>query len=500
MAASHPQRPGISLRAVLPQARFVGADDVLVAACASQAESCEPGDLFVAVAGTNGDGHEQIAEALARGARAVLVQRPQAGLRVPQCVVDDTRDALGRVCQALAGYPSRTLRVVGIAGSSGKTTTAHLTASVLMAGQYAAGLLGTLGYCDGLSSAAAIGSTPPAPVLADWLGRMAHNGCTHAVLEITRRALLQSHLAGVALDVACLTHVRGDFPDHRADCQGDRFDHERLFDLLSDEGVAVLNADDPASQTLLRRLDRPALTIGLHQAAEVTARIVEQSISDQTFLLCAGQESIAVRTRLIGTHNLYHCLMAAAVGLIYGLDLPTIARGLQGVDTIAGRLQSIQCGQPFSVFVDHARTVDALAVVLRALRHVTHRRLLCVFGASGQRDPLDRPRMGRLVERLADVAVVTSDNPGSEDPEAIIDQILAGFRQPRRAVTIADRAEAIHWALAEARPGDCVLIAGRGHESHQLVGRERVPFDDRQFAKQLLREGVGFTRTARAAA
>lgn len=500
MAASHPQRPGISLRAVLPHARFVGADDVLVRGCASHWASCEPGDLFVAIAGTQTDGHDHIDQALQRGAGAVLVQRPRPQLRVPQCVVDDTRDALGRVCQALAGHPSRRLRVVGVAGTCGKTTTAHLTAAVLMAGDYAAGLLGTLGYCDGLASAPAGDTTPPAPVLADWLGRMAQNGCTHAVLEVSRRALRGSRLAGVQLDVACLTNVGHDDLDGRGTCEAHGGSAGRLFDLLSGEGVAVLNADDPGSQAVLNQLACPALTIGLRQPAEITARIVEQSLSDQTFLLCAGQESIAVRTRLIGTHNLYHCLMAAAVGLIYGLDLPTIARGLQSVETVAGRLQRIQCGQPFSVFVDHARTADALAEVLRALRQVTHGRLLCVFGASGGRDPLERPRLGRVVERMADVAVITSNDPRSEHPETIIDQILAGFRQPQRAVAIADRAEAIHWALAEARPGDCVLIAGRGHESHLLVGQERIPFDDRQFVKQLLWEGVGYPRAARAAA
>jgi UDP-N-acetylmuramoyl-L-alanyl-D-glutamate--2,6-diaminopimelate ligase len=191
---------------------------------------------------------------------------------------------------------------------------------------------------------------------------------------------------------------------------------------------------------------------------------------------------------MIGTHHIYNCLTAAAVGLTYGLDLATVVRGLEAVDYVPGRLQRIECGQPFSVFVDFAHTPDALAATLQALRKVTSGRLICVFGAGGDRDRQKRPLMGRAAEKLADCAVVTSDNPRYEDPQEIVAEILDGFQQPADAQVIIDRTEAIYWALAQAQPGDCLLIAGKGHEDYQVVGDERIPLDDRQIAQQWLYE------------
>ena len=224
----------------------------------------------------------------------------------------------------------------------------------------------------------------------------------------------------------------------------------------------------------LRHFHGPALTIGIRKPAEITAAPVEQFPSEQTFLLTAGSETVPVRTRMIGTHHIYNCLTAAAVGLTYGLDLATVVRGLEAVDYVPGRLQRIECGQPFSVFIDYAHTPDALAGSLQALRNVTSGRLICVFGAGGDRDRQKRPLMGREAEKLADCSVLTSDNPRHEDPREIVAEILEGFQQPAAAQVIIDRTEAIHWALAQAQPGDCLLIAGKGHEDYQIVGDERI--------------------------
>jgi UDP-N-acetylmuramoyl-L-alanyl-D-glutamate--2,6-diaminopimelate ligase len=329
-------------------------------------------------------------------------------------------------------------------------------------------------------------TTPPADQLASCFARMLRNGCSHAVMEVSSHALAQSRVAGVRFDVACLTNITRDHLDYHGSIQDYRLTKSRLFDHLAGEGFAVVNADDPAAAALLRRLEGPTLTVAIRSAAEITATPFEQLLSEQTFLLTAGSETVPVRTRMIGTHHIYNCLVAAAVGLAYGIDLPTVVRGLESVDYVPGRLERLECGQPFGVFVDFAHTPDALTGALTTLRQAISGRLICVFGAGGNRDQQKRPLMGRAVEAAADLAVVTSDNPRTEDPQAIICDVLSGFQDASAVRVLPDRAEAIQWALGQARPGDCVLIAGKGHEKYQIVGHERIPLDDCEIARQWL--------------
>jgi UDP-N-acetylmuramoyl-L-alanyl-D-glutamate--2,6-diaminopimelate ligase len=228
------------------------------------------------------------------------------------------------------------------------------------------------------------------------------------------------------------------------------------------------------------------LTVAIQAAAEITATPIEQCMSEQTFLLTAGSETVPVRTEMIGTHHIYNCLTAAAVGLTYGIELTTIARGLESVGHVPGRLERIECGQPFGVFVDFAHAPAALNGVLKALRQVTSGRLICVFGAGGQRDRKKRPLMGRAVEQAANVAILTNDNLRHEDPQAIFHDILSGLQNANSMEVIPDRVQAIHRALRVARPGDCVLIASKGHEETQIIGDRRLPLDDRDVARSWL--------------
>jgi UDP-N-acetylmuramoyl-L-alanyl-D-glutamate--2,6-diaminopimelate ligase len=478
----------LSLRTLLPAAEFFGADDIGVAACASDSRRVGCGDLFVALRGETHDGHDFIADALARGCSAVLSDRPLPQLAVPHCVVPNAREAHGRICQALAGNPSFKLKLIGVTGTNGKTTTTCLIASVLAAAGQRVGLLGTLGYFDGDVVEPATLTTPPADQLAAWLARMALNGCTHVAMEVSSHALAQHRVAGVRFDTACITNVSRDHLDYHPTIQDYRLAKSRLLDHLAAEGVAVVNADDLVAAGCLRRYSGPALTVGIQRAAEITALPVEQFSSEQTFLLTAGSETLPVHTRMIGVHHIYNCLSAAAVGLAYGIDLATVVRGLEAVEYVPGRLERIECGQPFSVFVDFAHTPDALEGCLQALRRVTAGRVICVFGAGGERDRQKRPLMGRAVEQGANVAVLTNDNPRHEDPQVILASLLAGFTRPEETQVIPDRIAAIHWALGHARPGDCVLIAGKGHEDCQIVGDQRIPLDDREIARQWLYE------------
>lgn len=480
--AEHP----INLRKLFPEAEFVGADDVDFGFCSCDSRTVQPGELFVALRGTIHDGHDYAAQAAARGCAAIVAERPIGSVTCPVCYVADTHQALAQVCQALAGDPSRQLKVIGVTGTNGKTTTTYLIASVLHAGGHKAGVLGTLGCFDGADIVETDMTTPPPQELASHLARMARNGCSHAVMEVSSHALDQSRVGGIGFDVGCVTNVRRDHLDYHHTMHDYRLAKSRLFHFLVPEGIAVINADDPTAAGYLTQIDGPVLTVGIHSAAEITAEVYERLPSEQTFLLTAGSDTIPVRTRMIGTYHVYNCLMAAAVGLAYEIDLVKVVRGLEAVEALPGRLERIECGQPFSVFVDFAHTPDALTQTLETLREVTGGRVICVFGAGGDRDREKRPLMGRSVEAAADLAVITNDNPRSEEPEAIHYDLLAGFQHPGDVEIIPDRAEAIDWALSEARPGDSVLIAGKGHETYQIIGHQRLDFDDREVARQVL--------------
>jgi UDP-N-acetylmuramoyl-L-alanyl-D-glutamate--2,6-diaminopimelate ligase len=476
----------VSLRRLLPEAEILGADDVCITGCTSDSRQVREGELFAALTGSSRDGHDFAADAVARGCAIVLAERPIPELPVPSCVVPNPRESFARLCQALAGCPSRQLKLIGVTGTNGKTTTSCLIAGVLSEAGHHVGVLGTLGYLDGRIVEESTHTTPPPERLASLLSRMVGNGCTHAVMEVSSHALDQSRVAGLEFDAACVTNVTHDHLDYHATLSEYRQAKAKIFDHLGIEGFAVLNADDPGSAEFLRRHDGPALTIGIDSPAEITAVPVEQFTSEQTFLLSAGSETVPVRTHMIGRHHVYNCMAAAAVGLAYGIELTTVVRGLESIGHVPGRLERIECGQPFGVFVDFAHTPDALTGILKTLRQVTAGRLICVFGAGGQRDSQKRPLMGRAVEQAADVAILTNDNPRHEDPRAIFRDVLAGFVNRDTVQVIPDRAAAIHRALGMAEAGDCVLVAGKGHETHQIIGNDRLPFDDREVAREWL--------------
>ncbi len=490
MPVTQTTKRGPSLRRMLPEATFHGARDIAVASYSSDSRRVQPGDLFVAIMGTRTDGHDHVREAIKRGASAVLCERQLPIGPVPCVVVPDSRVAYGRMCQAVAGNPSKKLRVIGVTGTNGKTTTSCLIGGVLQAAGCQPGLIGTLGYCDGRDIQPAEWTTPPADVLAGCLSRMVDNGCTHAVMEVSSHALSQARVAGVDFDAACFTNVGRDHLDYHNSLQNYRGAKARLLKQLTPEGFAIINADDPVCVDYLNLVTGPALTVGIHGAAEITATPIERHKSEQTFLLHAGQDTVPVRTQMIGEHHISNCLVAAAVGLVYGIDLATVVRGLESIGQVPGRLERIECGQPFGVYVDYAHTPDALAAALRAMRSVTPGKVICVFGAGGQRDRKKRPLMSSVVAKMADVAVVTTDNPRGEDPDRIIDELVAGFGRQADYRVLPDRSEAIHWALENATADDCVLIAGKGHEDYQIIGRQKHWCDDRELARQWLRKNV----------
>lgn len=480
---------GVSLRELLPDAEFRGSKDILAFGCTTQPHKVQPGDIFVALSDAANRACDLLTLAIQRGCSAVVLEPPARDLPVPQCVVSDAREAFGRICHALAGNPSQHLKLIGVAGANGKTTTCWLIAGILSAAGYKTGLLGSLGYFDGLSTVAAEDCTPPADQLAGLLGRMVQNGCTYAVMEASDSALAKSYIAGAQFDTVCITNFAGEHgQDHAADDL--RFTTQRatqrFFRYLAPEGLAVVNADDPVAADLLRHFDGPALTIAIKAPAEISAVLLEQCASEQTFLLMAGNEAAPVRTQMIGMHHVYNCLTAAAVGLAYGIDLVTVARGLESVRQVPGRLERIECGQPFTVFVDCASTPDAFRTVLNTLRGVVQGRLICLFGTAGEEDRHLRPLLGRTVSELADMLVLTTSDPADDNPHVGIEETLLGVHQRCPAVVIVDRRAAIHWALAQARPGDCVLLAGSAHVGYRLGSEQIAVADDRAIARHWL--------------
>jgi UDP-N-acetylmuramoyl-L-alanyl-D-glutamate--2,6-diaminopimelate ligase len=474
---------GVLLSQILPNARSA-APQLRITSCCSEARAVRPGDLFIALLQDDDDGHEHAIEAVRRGAIAVVAERVLP-LAVPVILVEDTREAYGRVCQALVDHPTRELCTIGVTGTHGKTTVTKLLTAILRAAGKRTGLINSLEASDGIGVLHSSDPFAP-PELARGLAEMQANGCTHAVLELSSRDLAQRRTAGVELDGAIVTNLRRAHFDLHNTVANYQRSKRRAFDLLKHRGFAVVNADDPCSGKLIDAIDFPAMTIGIEADAEITASVIERHVSEQTFLLSAGEEMIPVRTRMIGDHHVRHCLHAAAAALVLGIDLETIVRGLERVASIAGRMERIECGQPFGVFVDAADSPDRLAVALKTLRRVTQGRLICVASASCQTPADERPLLGRVVERNATLGILTTGRTGGEKPLAMIHDLLDGYDRPARAHVMPDREQAIAFALSQAQPGDCVLVAGGEEQTARRQARRNLIAADRDIAEQWL--------------
>lgn len=480
----------VRLRDVLPQARFVGCNDIFVHDLTERSQDCQPSWLFAAIPGSQTDGANFVRDAVDRGAVGVLVNRPMADLAVPQCVVPDVRTAFAEICSAYFQRPSQKLQIAGVTGTNGKTTVTWMIRDILRHAGHRCGLLGTVEYDDGTGPTSSSLTTPDTKTFAGWLSRMAGHGTTHAAVELSSHSLHQGRVAGTELAAAVVTNITQDHFDYHQTFANYQASKARIAELLRPKAALMLNQDDPGTWELRHRL--PAthriVSFSLHHPADVSARIISESLDRTLFRLSFAGQSVTCSTPLIGRHNIENALAAAAVCAEFGVSLSDIADALRRFRGAPGRLERISCGQPFDVLVDYAHTDDALRRCLQTLRSVTPGRILCVFGAGGDRDRSKRPRLG-LASQLADVPIVTSDNPRSEEPARIADDIVAGFdAKGCQPVVQLDRVAAIQTALQMARPGDSVLIAGKGHENEQIFRDHRIPFDDRAVARQALVE------------
>jgi UDP-N-acetylmuramoyl-L-alanyl-D-glutamate--2,6-diaminopimelate ligase len=487
----------VSLRRLLPDASFVGCGEVIVNDATDDSRQVTEDSVFAAICGTKVDGRDFAADAVTNGCSAVLTDRPLPHVSAPQCIVPNVRAAYSRVCNAVSGKPTSRLQIAGITGTNGKTTTAWMLRSILETSNRRCGLLGTIEYSDGKVTSPASLTTPDPRSVFHWFRRMVENGCRHAAIELSSHALSQDRIAGTPLAAAIITNVTQDHFDYHSDFETYLAAKSKILDYVVSGGIVAINLDDPGSSQLCDKAKadgHQVVTFSVSQDADIQAEILDENTDGSRFRLSisgpiahsdAGGE-IDITIPLPGRHNVLNSLGAAAAALHLGASLADIQHGLESLTCVPGRLEPINCGQSFPVFVDYAHTDDALQRVVDCLSPLTDGRVLCVFGAGGDRDRSKRPLLGKAAAH-ADFAIVTSDNPRTEEPAGIIEEVIAGFTHGFSNFHIeSDRRRAIEFALAEAQPGDCVLIAGKGHESEQIVGTERLPFDDRLVAREIL--------------
>ena len=460
----------------------------------------EAGWVFVALRGLKADGADFAYQAIAAGAAAVVAEH-EAGVvggagsgppGVPWIVVKDARLALAWLAAEFFGHPSRKMRVVGITGTNGKTTTSYLVSSIFEAEGMACGLMGTVTYRIGRHEFAATRTTPEAPELHGMMRQMVEAGCGACAMEVSSHALALRRADGIQFAAAIFTNLTRDHLDFHADMEDYFAAKRRLFEMLPADAPAVINADDPRGAAVME-VTRRSVTYAINwAAADVTPGPLSFSFEGLEFDARTPQGTVHVRSSLVGRPNVYNILAAVSVTAALGLPLDAIERGLAQLQGVPGRFERASSpDDDIRVVVDYAHTDDALRNLLEMARPLAARRLITVFGAGGDRDRTKRPLMGMVAARLSDVVVITSDNPRTEDPHRIIDEVNLGAQPETRqrgaeVLSIVDRRNAILHAVGQAAPGDVVLIAGKGHEKYQEIKGEALPFDDVAVAREAL--------------
>jgi UDP-N-acetylmuramoyl-L-alanyl-D-glutamate--2,6-diaminopimelate ligase len=485
----------LSLVKGLEGSRVFGKGNPELSGLSENSGDVRKGRLFFCLPGAKADGRSFARRAVLSGAGALVLEAPPLeGIRVPQLLVRDSREALARLSHRFYGEPSRKVRTIGVTGTKGKTTTTYLIRSILEGSGRPAGLIGTIGYFVGKKSYPADNTTPSALVLAGLLGEMRRRRCSWAVMEVSSHALEMKRVLGVEFQGAVFTNLGRDHLDYHGNFENYFRAKRRLFTEFPTLKARVINADDPYGRRLLKELGTGASGYGLKADCAYRAGKVEHGPGWIRFEV----QGHAFQAPLTGLFNVYNSLAALSVLKEMGLSWKALQEGLRHAPTVPGRFEEVREGQGFTVLVDYAHTPDALEQALAAAREILSPgkggRLISVFGCGGDRDRTKRPLMGGISARLADATWVTSDNPRSEDPGAILEEILRGIPRGlregkgKKVWVEGDRGRAIRSALCAAREGDLVLIAGKGHETYQILGDQKQHFDDREVAREALRK------------
>ena len=457
----------------------------------------ERGDMFVAISGTRENGARYISEAVEHGAKAVVLDDDGAmpdsffmHAGAVKIVVPDTRIALARMSSNYYGHPSDKLVMVGVTGTNGKTTTTHILKSILESNGSSSGLIGTIEYRIGENIIPATHTTPESLELNELLARMAESGCASAVMEVSSHALIQHRVDGLSFSAAVFTNLTQDHLDYHGTME-QYFDAKKiLFEHLPPEACAVINIDDEWGKRLMSLPGRK-ISYGVSAAADVQAKNMSLSMQGTHCTIVHANEETAIDSSLIGRFNVSNILAAFATGIALGIPKPALRQAIRETKSVRGRFEPVVSPRGWTAIVDYAHTPDALEKALAAVRDVFHStgggRIITVFGCGGNRDRSKRPKMAGIATGYSDVTIVTSDNPRTEEPERIIDEIMTGAKPDARVVREADRGKAITMALELAGSGDVILIAGKGHEDYQVIGDRKLHFSDREAVDNFLR-------------
>jgi len=479
----------------LHEKQVFGDQDLEITGLAYDSRKVRPGFLFVAIRGYRHDGRSFIPDAVSNGAVAIVLEDDiSVEEGIVRIVVPNSRATLAVLANEFYGYPSRELRMIGITGTNGKTTTAYLVEGILGQAGFKVGLMGTIEHRMAQSRQPAQITTPESLDLQDMLARIVQKGFDYAVMEVSSHSLALHRVDLVEFDVGVFTNLSPEHLDFHEHLSNYLQTKVKLFLQLGEGAgkashpVALINADDRYSQYVMAHTPARVITYGIKPGADIRACNIGSTLKGVSFSLQSPAGQCDIRLKLMGDHNVYNALAAVGVGLSQGISLEEIKEGLKNVSTIPGRFELINEGQDFLVVIDYAHTEGALQEVLKAARRLTTGRIISVFGCGGGRDRSKRPRMGEISGRYSDYTILTSDNPRSEEPLSIISQIELGLKRNQGDYrVIQDRYQAISQALSLARAGDLVIIAGKGHESCQIFKDKTISFDDRQVAREILK-------------
>ncbi len=482
-----------------PDISLEGNVDCNVTSLTMDSRKVEPGALFVALRGVTSDGHQFISQAIQKGAVAILINEDHQGSFPPDIAVIraiDPRQTIAHLASQFYGHPSDKLLTLGITGTNGKTTVTYMLQNILQSLGTPCGVIGTIG-AQFFDTHIPTGATTPEPIeLHQIFAQMLTAGIKIAAMEVSSHALMWHRVDGMRFDVAVFTNLSQDHLDFHSSMERYMAAKSRLFRMpgnIDRPAAAILNNDDPASEYFRPMIPeyRTVRTYGLNRSADVTAKNIREYPDSNTFNIVCSEGEFPTRIPIPGRHNILNVLASTTALMALGYSVASIASVLKKLPSIPGRMESIKQGQPFQVLVDYAHTPDALINVLEAVHPITQGRIITVFGCGGDRDKDKRPLMGNAASTRSDLTIVTSDNPRTENPTAIIDDIVPGLSKTNEYRIIPDRRTAIQMAIRIAKEGDTVLIAGKGHENYQIIGDEKLQFDDREESRKAL-ELIGY--------
>jgi len=481
----------IDLIAHLEPLQFEGKEDQEITGIAFHSKEVKAGYIFVCIAGMKTDGHIYINEAVKRGARAIVVEKWQdLPNGVSQVAVANTRIALAGLSRIFFNDPTSKLKLIGVTGTNGKTTTTMFIESIFTAAGLTTGILGTIEYKTKNKQLPVERTTPESYDLQSMFSQMVKSGVEVAAMEVSSHAVDLHRIDGCKFDALVFTNLSQDHLDYHGSLQNYFEAKQKLFlDYAGEECAFIININDIYGKIIADIPNPKKILFGFNESAQVKAQAIRLGNRESRFTLELDSGSIEIDLKLLGLFNIYNALAAVSVGLSFGLSLEVIKNGLEAVENVPGRFESIDGGQKFSVIVDYAHTPDGLEKALVAAREITKGKLIVVFGCGGDRDRKKRPLMGKVAGTLSDYSIITSDNPRSEQPSAIIAEIERGLKKVTSDYCInIDRREAIYKAIAIAQENDCIVLAGKGHETYQEFKDQTIPFDDRTIAKEALKE------------